>query len=146
MMRTVKTLALLLTVATLIIAKTFYVLPNSNNLGIYKNKVRQMNEAALIKVGKEDRLKVIEKNGNYYKVRADESGTIGWVETKAVSKTDGKAYTFDDIEVEGYLDNPTPIYITDMDQTQSAPIELDRSFADALKQDTDKERIMRNNK
>jgi hypothetical protein len=146
MMRTFKTLAILLTFAALISAETFYVLPNTGNLGIYKNKVRQMNEAALIKVGKDDRLKVIEKSGSHYKVRADASGTIGWVEKKSVSKTDGKAYTFDDIEVEGYLDNPTPIYITDMTQTNTAPIELDRSFADALKQDTDKERIMRNNK
>ncbi len=144
-MRTFKSLAIVLLFISMSFAEKFYVLPNSANVSVYANKSRQMNEKALEKVGKDDRLKVIKKSGGYYNVRT-EAGNIGWVETRLVSKTEGKAYTFDDVEVEGYLDNPTPIYITDMDQTESAPIELDRSFADALKQDTDKERVMRNNK
>ena len=145
-MRIIKlALAMITFVAVISAAGTFYVLPNTENVGIYKNQVRQMNEQAILKVGKQDRLKVIEKKGKYYKVRA-ENKDIGWVETRLVSKTDGKSYAFDDVEVEGYLDNPTPIYINDMNQAESAPIELDRSFADALKRDTDKEHIMRNNR
>jgi len=122
--------------------KSFYVLPTAENTAVYANQVRQMNEKALESVGKTDRLKVIETAGSHYKVQSP-SGKTGWVEKRLVSKTEGKVETFDGVEVQGYLDNPTPLVITDMDQGYSAPIDINRSFKDALKNNADKEMISR---
>ncbi len=123
--------------------KVFFVVPKKANVALYKNKVRQMNEKAIQTVGKNDRLKVIESSGKHYKVRTDD-GKIGWIEKKAAEKTGGKVETFEDVEVQGYLDNPTPIFITDMNQENSAPVDIDRSFKDALKRNADKETVSRN--
>ena len=123
-------------------AKIFYVLPNKEGVQVYKNEVRQMNEQAMEVVGKNDRLKVIESSRNNYKVKTDK-GNIGWIEKRLASKTEGTVETFEDVEVQGYLDNPTPLYITDMDQGESAPVDIDRSFKDALRRNTDKETISR---
>lgn len=54
-----------------------------------------------------------------------------------------RKFTFDDTEVQGYLDNPTPIYIMDTDDPNSEPITLDRSFREALKINIDRETIER---
>ncbi len=123
--------------------KVFFVVPTKANVALYKNKVRQMNEKAIQTVGKKDRLKVIESSGKHYKVRTDD-GKIGWIEKKVAAKTGGKVETFEDVEVQGYLDNPTPLFITDMDQENSAPVDIDRSFKDALKRNADKETVSRN--
>ena len=120
-------------------AQDKYVLPNKGNTPVYE-KANKGTEIA--RVSKDDRLQVMSEKGSVYRVKTPD-GKIGYVAKKSVSKTDGKAYTFDNITVEGYLDNPTPIYITDMDDGQNAPIDLDRSFAEALKKNADKERVMR---
>jgi len=53
------------------------------------------------------------------------------------------SYTFDNVLIEGYMDNPTPFYITNADDGENMIVELDRSFADAIKRNTDKETISR---
>ncbi len=143
-MRLTKTMFVLLAIFTAYSfgQKNFYVLPTSENIAIYANDVRQMNEKALESVGKTDKLKVIETSGKNYKVQSP-SGKTGWVEKRLVSKTDAKVETFEGVEVTGYLDNPTPLVITDMDQGYSAPIDINRSFKDALKNNADKEMITR---
>ena len=120
-------------------AQDQYVLPKKSDTPVYE-KANKGTE--ITRVSKDDRLQVMSDKGSMYRIKTPD-GKIGYVAKKSVSKTDGKAYTFDNIEVEGYLDNPTPIYITDMDDGQNAPIDLDRSFADALKNNADKERVMR---
>ena len=124
---------------TLASAQDKYVLPNKNNTPVYESASKG---TQISKVKKEDRLQVLSEKNGMYRVKTPD-GKLGWVAKKSVSKTDGKAYTFDNIEVEGYLDNPTPIYITDMDEGANAPIDLDRSFEDALKRNVDKETVMR---
>ncbi|MDR0303956.1 MAG: hypothetical protein LBH98_04175 [Chitinispirillales bacterium] len=136
-------IGLLFTVTSSFAQKTFYVVPNSDNVGVYANQVRQMNEKAIETVGKANVLRVIETKGNYYKVRTD-AGNEGWLEKRLATRNDAKkAYVFDDVEIQGYLDNPTPIYITDVDEGSIAAIELDRSFADAIKRNVDKEHVNR---
>lgn len=131
---------IILSLATAAVAQDKYVLPNRSDTPIYENA---NNSAAVVsKVSKDDRLQVMKESGSFYRVKTP-TGKIGYVEKRKVSQTEGKAYTFDNIEVEGYLDNPTPIYITDMDDGQNAPIDLDRSFAETLKRNADKERVMR---
>jgi hypothetical protein len=46
---------------------------------------------------------------------------------------------FDNAEVVGYLDNPTPVYILDSDDPNAERIYLDRSFKEALLDNVDQE-------
>lgn len=135
-------LAILVTFSVSFAQKVFYVIPTKEAIGLYKNQVRQINEKPIETLNKESRLKVISSKGKYYKVKSD-AGNIGWVEKRLVTKVDAKVETFGDAEVTGYLDNPTPLYITDMDQGESAPVDVDRSFKDALTRNADKEKIER---
>ncbi len=89
-------------------------------------------------------MEVLSSSGDKYKV--DVNGTVGWVEKRLTARSSGKQYTFDDAEVTGYLDNPTPIYIVDAENQDKTPVQLDRSFAEALKQNVDMETIKRHAK
>ena len=135
-------IGLLFIVVSVFAQREFFVSPTAD-AAIYANQTRQMNEKAVENVTKGSVLRVIAERGNHYRVRTN-SGNEGWIEKRLTVRNDArKAYTFDDVEVQGYLDNPTPIYITDVDEGSIAAIELDRSFADALKRGADKERVNR---
>jgi len=64
-------------------------------------------------------------------------------QNKNVKKAD-TSYTFDNVTIQGYLDNPTPIYIMDADGGENLIIDLDRDFNKSLQRNTDKEFIIRN--
>jgi hypothetical protein len=94
-------------------------------------------------VGLNDRLTVVGKSKQNLKVKLA-SGEIGWVDQKSViASGKAKTFVFDDAEVIGYLDNPTPVYIIDADNPNADPIKLDRSFADALRENVDRETVER---
>jgi hypothetical protein len=122
-----------------------YVQPKNDNTGIYQNETRAVNEQAVAKVNVNDRLKVVNSSRNHFKVTTDD-GTTGWVEKRLVASAAGKSFMFDDAEVIGYLDNPTPVYIIDADSKDATPIRLDRSFAEALRENVDRETVERQNK
>jgi len=116
-----------------------YVQPKEANVGVYKNMVRQVYEQPVFKVGTEDRLLILETKGDHFRVQSVD-GQSGWVEKKlVVSIGKSKTFVFDNAEVVGYLDNPTPVYILDSDDPNAERIYLDRSFKDALRDNTDKE-------
>ena len=116
-----------------------YVQPKGNNVGVYKNNVRQVYEEPAFKVGTEDRLLILDTKGDHYKVQSVD-GSSGWIEKRlVVSIGKSKTFVFDNAEVVGYLDNPTPVYILDSDDPNAERIYLDRSFKDALRENTDKE-------
>ncbi len=119
-----------------------FVQPTKPNVGIYKNQTRAAYEEAIVSVGVEDRLRILQTARNHYKVKTA-SGQVGWVEKRLVAATSGKKFLFDDAEVIGYLDNPTPVYIIDADSKDATPIKLDRSFAEALRQNVDRETVER---
>lgn len=122
-----------------------FVQPKKNNVGIYQNETRSINEAAIVTVGLNDRLKVVKTSRNNYQVKTDD-GTTGWIEKRLVAAASGKSFLFDDAEVIGYLDNPTPVYIIDADSKDATPIKLDRSFAEALRENVDRETVERQKK
>jgi len=59
------------------------------------------------------------------------------------SKKADTSYTFSQVEIVGYQDNPTPFYILDANDGQNMIVDLERSFSDALKRNVDKETIQR---
>ncbi|MBN1981753.1 MAG: SH3 domain-containing protein [Chitinivibrionales bacterium] len=116
-----------------------FVQPKSSGVSVYAKENR---DQAIAEVGVDDRLQVLSSSKDLYKIKTP-SGTVGWVEKKLVAEASGKAYMFDDAEVVGYLDNPTPVYIIDADNKEGVPIKLERSFADALKENVDRETLAR---
>lgn len=119
-----------------------YVQPTSD-VGIYKNEIRGVNEQAITTVGVKDRLTVLKEGKSAYQVKTSNGSATGWVEKRFCASASGKSFAFDDAEVIGYLDNPTPIYIIDADNKDATPIKLDRSFADAVKSNVDRETVER---
>jgi hypothetical protein len=120
-----------------------FVQPTKDEVGVYKNDVRELYEKPLFTVGTNDRLSILSSSKQNYKVQTA-GGETGWVEKRLVVTTGkSKTFVFDDAEVIGYLDNPTPVYIIDADNPNADPIKLDRSFADALRENVDKETVER---
>lgn len=119
-----------------------FVQPTKNKVGLYKNEKRSVNENAIKILSLEERLRVLKSKRDHYQVRLDD-GTVGWVEKRLVAEASGKSFMFDDAEVIGYLDNPTPVYIIDADSKDATNIKLDRSFAEALRVNIDRETVQR---
>ena len=119
-----------------------FVQPKRASVGLYANEKRGVNEQAVKTLGVDDRLKVLSTKRNHYFVQMDD-GTKGWVEKRLCAAASGKSFMFDDAEVIGYLDSPTPVYIIDADSKDATPIKLDRSFAEALRENVDRETVER---
>jgi len=118
------------------------VTPNKDGVGVYKNEIRELYEKPLFTVGTSDRLSILDSKGNFHKIKS--TGQVGWVEKSNVQATGrSRTFVFDNAEVVGYLDNPTPVYIMDTDDPNADPINLDRSFKDALRENVDKETVER---
>ncbi len=125
-----------------IFAQAKFVQPKKSNVGLYANEKRGVNENSIKSLGVEDRLKVLKTKRNHYHVQLAD-GTRGWVEKRLCASASGKSFMFDDAEVIGYLDSPTPVYIIDADSKDATPIKLDRSFAEALRENVDRETVER---
>jgi len=146
-MRLIRWTVLLVSTITFFVSAQKVAQPVKDGVKIYKNDTRQLYEEPILTVGTSDRLQVLDSKKDMHKVKTSD-GTIGWVEKKEVSVLSGKSKTFvfDNAEVVGYLDNPTPVYIIDTDDPNADPISLDRSFKDALRENIDKETVERQTK
>lgn len=120
-----------------------YVTATKDGVGVYQNEIRQLYEQPLFTAGTNDRLTILDTKHDSYQVQSPD-GRIGWIEKRLVVATGkSKTFVFDNAQVIGYLDNPTPVYIIDSDDPNADPINLDRSFKDALRENVDKETIER---
>ena len=120
-----------------------YIQPKESIVGVYANQTRAMYEEATFKVTPDDRLLVIAEKGNFYQVK-NADGQTGWIEKRlCINLGKSKSFKFDQAEVVGYLDNPTPVYILDSDDPNAERIYLDRSFKDAIRDNVDHETVAR---
>lgn len=134
---------LALAVTSVTFAADKFVTPTKDGAGVYKNQIREVYEEPLFTVGTTDRLQVVGSKSRHYKIKTP-SGQVGWIEKRSVIATGkSKTFVFDNADVIGYLDNPTPIYIIDTDDPNADPINLNRSFKDALRENVDKETVER---
>lgn len=122
--------------------------PRRANTQVYANQVRESFETPIVAIGPEDLVTVVEVDRRQCRIRTV-GGIQGWVECNTLSRPSNRgsnasrAFTFEAAEVQGYLDNPTPVYIIDMNDTDSDPIELNRSFREALQVNVDRETLER---
>lgn len=138
-------MSLIIVIASFSLFAQKYVTPKEET-GLFKNETRQVYEEPITKVGPNDRLTILDTKARHYKVKTA-TGDEGWIEKRLVAATGkSKTFVFDNAEVIGYLDNPTPVYIIDTDDPNADPINLDRSFKDALRENVDKETIERQTK
>lgn len=112
-------------------------------VGVYAAEIRQTYEKPMFSASTSARMQVLSEGRDMLKVRVN--GQDGWVEKNKVTNAGkaNKTFTFEDADVVGYLDNPTPVYIIDAEDQEKDPIKLERSFAEALKDNTDQETVDR---
>ena len=120
-----------------------YVVPLGNSVPVYGERIRRGNETPMFRVNGKDRLAVLGESGVRYKI-SNGDGKTGWVDKKRVGHVkSGKRFVFNNTEVHGYLDDPSPVYIIDADGPENITLNLERSFHDALRENVDKYTVRR---
>ena len=70
----------------------------------------------------------------------------GWVDNSTIEKvkvTNGGAHNLKDVEVVGWLDNPSAVYILDNSNPDLNALPLDRNFANEIIEKKDREEVER---
>lgn len=131
-----------LVLATLVNAEVTYVTAIANNADVYQSNTRKIQDTPIFTVGTDDRLQVLETGKQNYKIMKS-TGETGWIEKQLVKAVPWRGMVFENVDVMGYLENPTPILIAISDGSPEEMIDLNRSFKDALKENIDRETVCR---
>ena len=128
-------------------ARTGYVTPTGNNVGVFRNCTHDAAETPLFKVNADTRLLLIATRDGYYEVR-NADGAQGWVEKKYMTVLlAGQKITFDNnAEISGQIEDPSTCYVIDASSPDPIRISLDRSFKESLKENVGRAIINRMHK
>jgi len=125
-----------------------YAVPISNGTSVFSHNPRIVGETSVFTAGTVDRLLILEKKEDKYKV-TNRNHLVGWIDTNLVTlMKPSETLSFSGADVNAYLDNPTPVYIIDADNGVGKTILIDRSFAGELRENIDRmtmERIVAEN-
>jgi hypothetical protein len=99
--------------------------------------------AAVIRVGRDDRLQVMAVNGAMFQIRTSD-GRHGWVEQRMVADV-GRVnrFEFEGNTITDYRNNPQMFSIFGDSDGRDGPFSLQRSFAANLRENVDRETIAR---
>lgn len=144
-MRTIILISILLTVTYAIEMgnTTQFVMPLKNDVPVYKNDIRKLNEKPLFKMNINDRYMIVATSTNHIKIKNND-GYNGWVEKRLIKKVKASsAHIFDSKLIETYVDNPTPIIIEGNKDFNDTLIIEGRSFAENIRENIDRETVER---
>ncbi len=119
-----------------------FVAAETDGIGVYRNRTRQLFETPLFTVGTADRLLVVEAGDSAMKIRSA-SGATGWVERNRMRTVSSRSIVFGNTAVDGYIDTPDMLVITDGSEPAQGAIRLERSFRDNLAENLDRETALR---
>jgi hypothetical protein len=120
-----------------------YVQPVRDSVAAYAKEIRPLFAQPVYRVQSGDWLLVLSQGLQKVQVK-DSHGNIGWIDKQLVRSVRGSQFIFQGMNVDpGYIDNPTFFFISGTDSSDDNPILLERSFADALRDNTDQESIER---
>jgi hypothetical protein len=123
--------------------KQMYAIPTQKEVPVYQNEMRKIYEKPLFVMEEQGRYIVKEKGKDAIKIQ-DRDGKTGWVESGRVKiVSENKLFVYEPAEVQKWLDYPQPLIVFGGDSAIQNPVILDRSFADALRENVDQETINR---
>ncbi|MBD3418645.1 MAG: hypothetical protein GF398_00865 [Chitinivibrionales bacterium] len=124
-------------------ANPAYAIPKEENVPLYPNEIRKVYEQPIDCVAQHDRLRILATGKTGYKV-ASPRGTVGWVRKELVAVVLGRTVLeFAPAEIEARYAELTPLAVLGTDWKDAEVIRLDRSFNEALRENTDREIIDR---
>jgi hypothetical protein len=97
---------------------------------------------AVCTAGFNDNLTLLREDGSHALVKMD--GCQGWVAMSAVVRVNlagDKAMALDEVDVVGWLDNPSAVFVLDQDAAEFDGINIDRDMKEYLRHTMDRERI-----
>jgi len=120
-----------------------FVIPVANGTAVFANNPKGSDEQPAFTAGIADRLMVLDAKGDAYRV-SDLKGNFGWVDKGLVRMIHpSEQMVFGDASIQGYLDNPVPVYIMDADDPSGKPLTLERSFAAEMRENIDRMTVER---
>jgi hypothetical protein len=123
--------------------KQLYAVPIQKDVPAYASEIRKPYEKPAFVLDENSRYVVRETGKSLIKIR-DNSGNEGWVERSAIKTVfENASFTYDSADVMTWLENPNPFMILETDPAEQTPIVLERSFADALRDNVDHETVSR---
>lgn len=120
---------------------------DGSEVPLYANSKRGVNEAAVVKASGTETFAEVKRSGNMVQVRTS-TGQELWAEAsaiKAFSQTTGASMDLGAGKIDGYLDNPSTVYILQEDANAMAGLQLDRNFLEAVQGNMDREATERRN-
>jgi hypothetical protein len=115
-----------------------FVIPVANGTAVFANNPIGDGEQPAFTVGTSDRLMILDISGVAFKV-SDLKGNVGWVNKTLVKVIHpNESIVFSDASIQGYLDNPVPVYILDANNPSEKPLTLARSFSEEMKENIDR--------
>lgn len=116
----------------------------SGGAAVYKSEQSDEGEKVM-DLGTGDEITILKQGKARSMIKT--SGSIkGWVENSTIEKvkiTSGGAHNLKDVEVVGWLDNPSAVYILDNTNPDQNALPLDRNFKDEIVEKKDREEVER---
>jgi hypothetical protein len=124
----------------------FDVKPIKDRTKIFADIQGNKGDKVLFKVRLTNQLRILSDSDCCYKI-IDMKGRVGWIEKNMCNVNSGasKSFHFEAADVKGYLENPTFFTIEGVRELEDAGISLDRSFKESLRDNVDKETVVRMN-